>query len=114
MSRFAFFLGVLPGALALCLVSGCGRKGPERYEVTGKVLFTNQPVDEGLIEVEPLDNQGTKSGASIRTGEYRIPRDKGLSPGGYRVSIYAGDGTSGTAPAGDTAPGPDAIPGGVT
>jgi uncharacterized protein (TIGR03067 family) len=71
------------------------REKSERQEVTGKVLFKNQPLDEGVIHFEPLDGQGSKSGANVLNGEYRIPQDKGLLPGRYRVRIYGGDGLSG-------------------
>lgn len=82
-------------------ITGCGDKGPQRHEVYGKVTFLKEPLDEGLIEFEPLENQGTKSGAGIKDGEYRIPKDKGLFSGRYKVTIYGGDGFSG---GGDASP----------
>jgi hypothetical protein len=33
----------------------------------------------------------TRTGAVIRDGEYLVPRDKGLVPGKYKVSISAPD-----------------------
>jgi hypothetical protein len=85
---------VFPGAMcALLLGTGCGTSGPERYEITGHVTYKGQPVEEGVIEFEPQDGQGTKDGSIILNGEYRIPKDKGLSPGKYKVSIVIGDGT---------------------
>jgi hypothetical protein len=89
MSRPACLLVLLPG---LCLAGGC-RKAPGRHEVTGKVLLRGEPLAEGVIDFEPLEGQPSKSGASILNGSYRIPRDRGLAPGRYRVSIVAGDGT---------------------
>ena len=115
MTRPASLLALLPAALALCLAGGC-RKGPARHEVTGTVLLRGQPLAEGIIEFEPLDGQPSKSGASVLGGAYHIPRDKGLAPGRYRVSIVAGDGsvTSGvgeptSAPRGAT-PGGERVP----
>src|SRR5262249_4152067 len=75
--------------------------------------FKGKPLDDGLIEFEPLDGQGSKSGATITNGEYRIPRNLGLMPGRYRVTIIGGDGTSGRGSAEPVAPGPD-LPPGVT
>jgi hypothetical protein len=111
MRRLASPFPLLPGALALCLLVGCGSSGPVRQEVTGKVLFNNQPLDEGIIDFEPLDGQGSKSGSTILNGEYQIPRDKGLFPGRYRVRIIAGDGTSGGGKAEPSGPRPGATPG---
>src|SRR5262245_8842990 len=103
MYRSAFSFKVLLGALALAVLPGCG-SGPSRSEITGTVLFKCQPLDEGVIEFEPLDKQGSKSGATITNGEYKIPRDKGLFPGRYRVTIIGGDGTSGAGQAGPDKP----------
>ena len=92
MSRLACFAGL---ALCCLILAGCGPKGPVRHEISGKVTLRNEPIDEGIIDFHPLDEQGTKSGATIMNGEYEIPKDKGLFPGRYRVTIIAGDGTSG-------------------
>ena len=74
------------------LLGGCGKEGPVRYEITGTVLLDNQPVEEGVIYFEPLDGQGSQDGSIITNGEYRIPQDKGLFPGRYKIRIIAGDG----------------------
>ena len=58
MRRLVICFGVLP--VALCLLGGCS-KGDSRYAVTGKVLYKQQPLDEGIIDFEPLDGQGSKS-----------------------------------------------------
>jgi hypothetical protein len=87
MRRFCITVLVV---LPLC---GCG-KG--RYEINGKVTLHNEPVEEGIIDFEPMDGQGSKEGALITDGVYRIPKEKGLFPGRYKVSIVAGDGTVGT------------------
>jgi hypothetical protein len=112
MSRLTFSFGLLPVALGLGLLSGCGPSGPQRQPVTGKVLYKNQPLDgEGVIHFEPLDGQGSKSGAIVLNGEYRIPQDKGLFPGRYRVRIYGGDGLSGGGKAEPSGPRPGFTPG---
>jgi len=72
-----------------------------RQEVTGDVTLGGRPLEDGIIQFAPLDGQGTGDGAQIVNGKFRIPPEKGLSPGKYRISIYAGDGRSG---AGDASP----------
>jgi hypothetical protein len=89
--------------LAALVVSGCGDSGPKRYEISGNVTLKGSPIEEGIIQFEPMDKGPTMSGASVLKGKYFIPRDKGLAAGKYRVSLYAGDGTSGEGMAGITA-----------
>jgi hypothetical protein len=103
MSTSVFRLVFPLAGAALLLAAGC-RSGPERYEVSGKVTYKGEPVEEGIIHFEPQDGQGTGDGAVIQNGEYVIPRDKGLSPGKYKVSIVIGDGTVGTGDASPDAP----------
>ena len=67
-------------------------------------------IEDGIISFEPMDGQGSKDGASIIKGEYRIPRDKGLMPGRYKVRIYAGDGIPTGGRAEPTAPPPGSWP----
>ena len=93
MRRLSLSL-VLLGAIALGTLSGCGDPR-NRQEVTGEVKLKGQPVEEGVINFAPLDGQETGDGAQITKGKYRIPREKGLSPGKYRVAIYAGNGMTG-------------------
>jgi hypothetical protein len=93
--------------------AGCGGSAPGRHEVTGAVTYRGEPVGEGVIEFEPLDGQGSRDGATILNGVYRIPRQKGLFPGRYRVSLVIGDGavTSGSAGADNPRRTAGAIPG---
>ncbi len=97
-SCFAFLLGVIvPGTL-----SGCAE--PQlRQEVSGEIKLDGRLLEDGIINFAPLDGQATGDGAQIVNGKYRIPEDKGLLPGKYKVTIYAGDGRSG---AGDASPDP--------
>jgi hypothetical protein len=98
MRRHPFAAGLLAGLLAT--LAGCG-PADNRSEVSGKVTLGGRPLEDGIIQFAPLDAQPTGDGAQIVGGQYRIPKDKGLAPGKYRVSIYAGDGRSG---AGDASP----------
>jgi hypothetical protein len=97
MSRAAL---LLPCVLAGVTLAGCADP-KNRQQVTGEVTFKGQPIADGLIHFEPLDGQETGDTPQIVKGKYRIPRDKGLSPGKYKVSIYAGNGLEG---AGDASP----------
>jgi hypothetical protein len=65
------------------------------------VHLKGQPVEDGIINFAPLDGQQTSDGAQIVNGNYQIRKEKGLSPGKYKVTMYAGNGTSG---AGDASP----------
>jgi hypothetical protein len=104
MNKLSYSAWLLGGLLVLPLVSGCGNRGPVRHEITGTVTYKGEPVEEGVIDFEPQDGQASKDGASIIKGEYRIPKDKGLLPGKYKVSIVIGDGTVGTGDASPDAP----------
>ena len=100
MSRRAFFFGPLVSVIALGTLSGCSDPR-NRQEITGEVRFKGEPVEDGYINFAPMDGQETGDGAQIVKGQYRIPRAKGLSPGKYKVTLYAGNGLSGQ---GDASP----------
>lgn len=99
MLRHAVLFVILFGVIAL---GGCADP-QNRHEITGAVNLAGKPVEDGIIQFAPLDGQPTGDGAQIVKGKYRIPLDKGLATGKYRVSIYAGDGRSG---AGNASPDP--------
>jgi hypothetical protein len=71
---------------------GCSDPHDGRLEVTGLVTLLGQPLKDGSISFEPLEGQGTQSGAPITDGKYTVPRKSGLKPGKYLVRITAGDG----------------------
>jgi hypothetical protein len=74
-------------------LAGCNDQYGGRMSISGKVTYKGQTVGDGIVDFEPMDGQGSKSGAQIqKDGSYTIPRDKGLTPGKYRVSVYIGDG----------------------
>ncbi len=94
MRRSAFASASFVGVLALGTLSGCSDP-LSRQEITGEVRLKGQPVEDGVITFEPVDKQSTGDGAHIVKGKYKIPKEKGLSPGKYRVIIIAGNGLSG-------------------
>ena len=93
-------LGLVTTVIALTAAVGCGSPA-NRHEVSGEVRVGGKPVEDGVINFAPLDGQATGEGAQIVKGRYVIPKDKGLTPGKYRVAIYAGNGRSGE---GDASP----------
>ncbi len=85
----------LPLGPILFLIAGCGGgDGLPRERVSGMVTLDGQPVADGMIQFlpeGPADPSGAvlSGGATIKGGAYDIPRDTGLIPGTYKVSIYA-------------------------
>jgi hypothetical protein len=95
MRRHVLFFASFVGATAVGALSGCGDPPKSRQEITGEVILKGQPVEDGIINFAPLDGQGSGDGAQIVKGKYGIPKEKGLFPGKYKVTIYAGNGASG-------------------
>lgn len=77
--------------LGVLLLAGCSDDPLGRQTVSGTVLFKGQPLDQGAIQFVPLEKGPTETGAGIENGKYTIPRDKGLVPGKYKVSIWSYD-----------------------
>jgi hypothetical protein len=74
---------------ATAALGGCGQEST-RLAVEGQVTFNGAPLPDGKISFTPL--AGTSSptaGATIRDGNFAVPRDKGLRPGSFRVEIRA-------------------------
>ena len=104
LSRYACFVLFSWGTL----IAGCSPSNP-RQEVSGNISLSGSPLNEGIIEFQPLSNTdpelpSTKGGAVIADGKYMIPSDYGLVPGIYRVLISSGDGVTPDDPEG--IPGP--------
>jgi hypothetical protein len=97
--RVGFAAGRTGGWLlaALVLAAGCGGDALGRRAITGKVMLDGQPIKRGSIRFEPLAKTGVAGGGVIVDGAYRVPAERGLSPGKYRVSISAPK-TDATAP----------------
>jgi hypothetical protein len=70
------------------LLAGCGRSGPERYEVSGSVIFAGEKIAEGAVTFTPIgDTKGPRVGANIQQGQYHIDRSGGPVAGRHRVEI---------------------------
>ena len=92
----------------LAMVCGCSDRDPQRRRaIRGSVTLDGTPVEKGNIRFQADGPTGTSSGALINGGEYSIPAEKGLSPGKYKVMIFApkpGTGESVGAVPGDPVP----------
>lgn len=87
-------------------VSGCGEAGDglPRQAVSGTVMFDGQLLASGTIRFSPVSGSGTEGGSLIREGQFSIPREQGLVPGNYKVSVYSGN-TTGERPKAEMGPG---------
>lgn len=68
------------------LWTGCGGDDIERVEISGKVTYQGQPVEEGYISLTPL-GQGIQSGAKIIQGDYQAVGRGAVPVGKYKVQI---------------------------
>ena len=85
--------------LTWCLAACCGC-GPKTIHVAGEVTYQGKPVEEGTIELIPVDGTtGPSSGGPIKKGRYEVRDAVGLVQGGtYQVRISALAKTGKTAP----------------
>lgn len=94
----------------LLLATGCGwGSGISRYTVKGNVAFQGQAVPDGQIAFEPdakAGNAGPASYGQIRSGQYRIARDRGHVGGAYVVRV---NGFEATDPAREGGPPPKTL-----
>jgi hypothetical protein len=78
-------------ALILALTTiGCsgGRDNLPREPVAGTVTMDGQPLPEAVIQFYPTgDAKSTGANAQVKAGQFSIPREDGLVPGSYKVSI---------------------------
>src|SRR5437870_1956612 len=88
MRPTSYSLVVLAAVVSL---TGCGGDPNARQAVSGTVTFNGQPLDQGRIHFVPVDKTKSDSGATVENGKYNIPRDVGLMPGTYKVSVYSYD-----------------------
>jgi hypothetical protein len=79
----------LTALLFLSAFAGCtDSDDPLRGEVRGEVTLDGQPIDDGSISFEPIeDNVGPTSGGSIEAGHYRVRQSNGPAIGTNRVEI---------------------------
>ena len=72
--------------VTVVLWTGCDGDGIERVELSGKVSFRGEPVEEGYITLTPI-GEGIQSGAKIIQGVYRAVERGAIPVGKYKVEI---------------------------
>ncbi|MEO0477050.1 MAG: hypothetical protein AAF085_13925 [Planctomycetota bacterium] len=85
--------GRLPKTVLIVLTAciGCGPT-TDRLRIRGEVRLDGQPVEVGSISFKAADPELVlAAGAMIREGAFDVPRDKGLPPGVYLISISSPD-----------------------
>jgi hypothetical protein len=87
--RFPWLAGAL---LPLALTFGC-QEPSDRVPVAGQVTWQKQPLSRGSILFVPTDgHRGPKVGGEVVSGRYSLERDRGPSPGAYRVEVRSDTG----------------------
>jgi hypothetical protein len=78
-------------ALQLVALGGCGRR-TDRMKVSGSVTLNGAPLDSGSIRFVSVGREKLMAaGATVLNGEFKIPKEKGLTPGTYHLEINAPD-----------------------
>lgn len=80
--------------LAAVLAVGCEDQFAGREPVSGSVTLEGQPLKEGSIQLLPMADQDTQTGAAIVDGKFSVDKRDGLKPGLYLVRITSGDGVT--------------------
>jgi hypothetical protein len=83
---------VLAAGLLLTVAHGCGRRGTERFRVSGTVTHAGKPVQLGRVVFEPdaaRGNDGPQGFAPIENGRFDTagPHCKGSIGGPMRLRI---------------------------
>jgi hypothetical protein len=88
----------------VCAGPGCGPRGPQRFDVSGRVTCGGAPVPAGTIIFEPdlsKGNDGPQGFAPIAGGSFDTARGgRGTVGGPHRVTILGCDGV----PVSETSP----------
>lgn len=89
-SVFAVLMPLMLTVLAGC--GGSGDDGPERFDVSGTVMFDGEPVPKGVIYFQPASgNSGPQGFASIVDGEFDTSTGKGTVGGPHAARIEGTD-----------------------
>lgn len=72
-----------------CATVGCS-SGPDLEPVSGTVTLGGKNLDKGTITF--LSAAGAPVSTEIKDGAFALPKEKGLAPGKYKVSIDSPDG----------------------
>jgi hypothetical protein len=86
---------LIPFIVTVVLLSGCSGNNQGRLSLRGTVSVNGVPIKTGTIIFAPMGDPAviTHSGAAITDGKYAVAADKGVTPGEYRVQIFASEDT---------------------
>lgn len=80
--------------VGMCMLAGCGKKGPRTYPVTGIVKFADGvPVAGGIIEFSCSDPKSTATGRIDSEGRFRLSTNRdgdGAVAGQHSVVVIQG------------------------
>lgn len=84
-----FVPAILAGIGLMLFGIGCNR-APQTVGLNGQVTFDGQPIESGLIVLEPAYSKGHRRDATITRGVFALPPEQGVQPGDeFKVSIKA-------------------------
>jgi hypothetical protein len=89
------FIGVAILGASIGAITGCEKKGIERFDLAGQVTFGGQPVPRGYMIFTPdreKGNSGPAAKSEIRNGQYETIKGLGVIGGPHVVSIVGTDG----------------------
>jgi hypothetical protein len=87
MYRVALLVFLTP---MIAAAPGCGKSGPVRAPIQGKITVGGQPLAKGRILFTPIaPNHGPATSAMIAEGVYSIPQNEGPVVGKNRVEVEA-------------------------
>jgi hypothetical protein len=72
------------------LIAGCS--GDKRVPLSGTITLNGEPLPQASVKFIPVDQTiiNTRTGANTDAdGKFSLPKNRGLEPGEYIVSIYA-------------------------
>src|SRR5207253_1220870 len=72
--------------ICVVLLACCGCSDG-KVIVRGTVTVDGQPIDEGMISLEPADGQGPTTGGIIKEGKYELNGKAAVAPGEKIVRI---------------------------
>ena len=91
-------LSVMLLAITVTAPVGCGKPGPKRYQLSGKITWAGKPIPAGMLYIEPdlaAGRNGLQGYAIIQKGEYDTRKGgQGHSGGKSVLRIFAGDGVA--------------------
>lgn len=91
--RFKYSMLFIIGWGLMVAAGGCGKSGPETYDVSGTVTYNGQPVPVGQILFQPDISQGNKGPGCvvrIKEGRYDTSENGKGHIGGPHILVISG------------------------